>query len=139
MSNHQSLFHAVEEYGLAHLRQGLTVARLCREFQVSERSLHYAFQHAVQMSPMAYFRVKRLHAVRQQLKSLDPTAATIREVANAWGFWHTGEFAAAYWREFAELPSATANKATAGQAPRRQPSVSRACQPLQTATRDLAC
>jgi AraC family ethanolamine operon transcriptional activator len=105
-SSHR-LFRSVEEFGLAHLQQPLTVVRLCREFEVSERTLHYAFQQAVSMSPMAYFRAKRLHQVRQRLKSMDPRATTIHEVANAWGFWHPGEFAAAYQRQFGELPSAT--------------------------------
>jgi AraC family ethanolamine operon transcriptional activator len=110
VSNRRQLFAAVEQFGLAHLQQPFTILDLCREFQVSERSLHYAFQEVVQMSPMAYFRAKRLNEVRHRLKAIDPAATTVHEVANRWGFWHTGEFAAAYQRLFGELPSATAKR-----------------------------
>jgi AraC family ethanolamine operon transcriptional activator len=36
-----------------------------------------------------------------------PDKATVLEIAQRWGFWHTGEFAAAYRRLFGELPSKT--------------------------------
>jgi AraC family ethanolamine operon transcriptional activator len=55
---------------------------------------------------MAYFRAVRLNAVRQELKTAKD-AATVHEVAQSWGFWHGGEFAAAYRRLFGELPSQT--------------------------------
>ena len=79
---------------------------LCRELAVSERALHYAFQEVRGLSPMAYFRACRLNAVRRELKTA-PDTATVNEIAQRWGFWHTGEFAAAYRRLFGELPSQT--------------------------------
>jgi AraC family ethanolamine operon transcriptional activator len=57
---------------------------------------------------MAYFRACRLNAVRQELKTA-PDTATVYQIAQRWGFWHTGEFAAAYRRLFGKLPSQTAN------------------------------
>jgi AraC family ethanolamine operon transcriptional activator len=53
--------------------------------------------------------VGRLNAVRQELKAASAGTATVREIARRWGFWHTGEFAAAYRRLFGELPSQTLN------------------------------
>ena len=73
---------------------------------MSERTLHYAFQEVRGLSPMAYFRAFRLNAVRQELKTA-PDTATVYEIAQRWGFWHIGEFAAAYRRLFGELPSQT--------------------------------
>jgi AraC family ethanolamine operon transcriptional activator len=58
---------------------------------------------------MAYFRARRLNAVRQELKAADAGTATVHEIARRWGFFHTGEFAAAYRRLFGELPSQTLN------------------------------
>jgi AraC family ethanolamine operon transcriptional activator len=58
---------------------------------------------------MAYFRVCRLNAVRQELKTA-PDTATVHQIAQRCGFWHTGEFAAAYRRLFGELPSQTAHQ-----------------------------
>ena len=76
---------------------------------MSERALHYAFQEVRRLSPMAYFRAVRLNAVRQELKAAAAGTATVHAVARRFGFWHTGEFAAAYWRLFGELPSQTLN------------------------------
>jgi AraC family ethanolamine operon transcriptional activator len=33
----------------------------------------------------------------------------VQEIAQRWGFWHTGELAASYQRLFGELPSQTFN------------------------------
>jgi AraC family ethanolamine operon transcriptional activator len=92
----------------ACLGEPLSLLDLCRELGVSERTLHYAFQEVRGLSPMAYFRAFRLNGVRQELKTA-PDTATVREIARRWGFWHTGEFAAAYRRLFGELPSQTLN------------------------------
>jgi AraC family ethanolamine operon transcriptional activator len=73
---------------------------------VSERTLHYAFQEVRGLTPMAYFRACRLNAVRQGLKTVADTAS-VQQIAQRWGFWHPGEFAAAYRRLFGELPSRT--------------------------------
>src|SRR5262249_33546161 len=62
----------------------LPLLDLCRELDVSERSLHYAFQEVRGLSPMAYFRAFRLNAVRQELKTA-PDTATVHEIAQRWG------------------------------------------------------
>ena len=93
----------------AYLGEPLSLLNLCRELGVSDRTLHYAFQEVRGLSPMAYFRAIRLNAVRQELKTA-PDTATVHEIAQRWGFWHTGEFAAAYQRLFGELPSQTLNE-----------------------------
>jgi AraC family ethanolamine operon transcriptional activator len=91
----------------AHLRNPLSVLDLCRELGVSERALHYAFREVRGLSPMAYFRASRLNAVRQELKTAPAGTASVHEIAQRWGFWHSGEFASAYRRQFGELPSQT--------------------------------
>jgi AraC-like DNA-binding protein len=57
---------------------------------------------------MAYLRALRLNVVRHELRAVAATAS-VRAIAQRWGFWHTGEFAAAYRRLFGELPSQTRN------------------------------
>jgi AraC family ethanolamine operon transcriptional activator len=98
-----------DEYMLAHLRNPLSVLDLCREVAVSERTLHYAFWEVRGLSPMAYFKASRLNAVRRELKAAPAGTASVHEIARRWGFWHSGEFAAAYRRLFGELPSQTLN------------------------------
>jgi AraC family ethanolamine operon transcriptional activator len=107
-SNRERLVRRADDYMRACLGEPLSLLDLCRELGVSERTLHYAFQEVRGLSPMAYFRAFRLNAVRQELKTA-PDTATVQEIAQRWGFWHTGEFAAAYRRLFGELPSQTLN------------------------------
>jgi AraC family ethanolamine operon transcriptional activator len=71
--------------------------------------LHYAFQEVRGLSPMAYFKASRLNAVRQELKAAAAGTTTVHEIAQRWGFRHTGGFAADYRRLFGELPSQTFN------------------------------
>jgi AraC family ethanolamine operon transcriptional activator len=108
-SNRERLVRRADDYMRARLgEEPLSLLDLCRELDVSERTLHYAFREVRGLSPMAYFRACRLNAVRQELKTARDTA-TVQEIAQRWGFWHTGEFAAAYRRLFGELPSQTLN------------------------------
>jgi AraC family transcriptional regulator, ethanolamine operon transcriptional activator len=108
-SNRARVVRRADDYMRAHLAAPLSVLDLCREVGVSERTLHYAFQEARGLSPMAYFQAVRLNAVRQELKATAAGTASVHEIARRWGFWHTGEFAAAYRRQFGELPSQTLN------------------------------
>ena len=59
------------------------------------------------MSPMAYFRAKRLSHVRTELRAMDRAWTTVREVALRWGFHHAGQFAQDYSRHYDERPCDT--------------------------------
>jgi AraC family ethanolamine operon transcriptional activator len=107
MANHREVARRAEDFMIAHLDQNLSVADLCEELGVSERTLRYAFQDLFGLSPMAYFKSRKLNAVRHELKAADPGTATLHEIARRWGFGHTGNFAADYRRLFGELPSET--------------------------------
>ena len=108
-SSREQLVRRADEHMRACLGGSLSLLDLCRELGVSERTLHYAFREVRGLTPMAYFKAVRLNAVRQELKTAAADWATVREIAQRWGFWHPGEFAAAYRRLFRELPSQTLN------------------------------
>jgi AraC family ethanolamine operon transcriptional activator len=108
-ANRARVVRRADDYMRAHLGNPLSVLDLCRELDVSERTLHYAFQETRGLSPMAYVQAVRLHAVRQELKAAAASTATVHAIARRWGFFHTGEFAASYRRLFGELPSQTLN------------------------------
>ncbi|MNJ00217.1 transcriptional regulator EutR [compost metagenome] len=55
---------------------------------------------------MRALREQRLQGVRAELLMAD-AGATVRSVAQAWGYANFGLFAAAYQQRFGELPSAT--------------------------------
>jgi AraC family ethanolamine operon transcriptional activator len=106
-SHRARLVRRAEEYMQAHLQDPLSLLELCREVAVSARTLLYAFQQLRGLSPMAYFKVSRLNAVRQELKAAPAGTATVHAIAQRWGFWRSGELAASYRRLFGELPSQT--------------------------------
>ncbi len=62
------------------------------------------------IGPKRYIHIRRLSAVRQQILSRD-SRETVTDIANYWGFWHMGQFAADYRRHFGEAPSDTKARA----------------------------
>lgn len=68
--------------------------------------MRYAFRELFGVSPKRYLQAVRLNGVRRDLLAATPEAK-IADVANRWGFWHLGQFAADYRRQFDELPSET--------------------------------
>lgn len=84
----------------------LTVQGICDAIGVSQRTLRYAFQEQIGVSPKRYLQSARLAGVRRELRNATPEVKIV-DVANRWGFWHMGQFAGDYRRHFGELPSET--------------------------------
>ena len=83
-----------------------TVNDLCEMTGASWSTLERAFKQEFGVGPKAYIKIRRLNAVRNEIISLGP-GTRIHQVANRWGFWHMGSFAADYRKQFGELPSDT--------------------------------
>lgn len=83
---------------------------LCTELGVSGRTLRLAFRERFALGPMAYFQTLRLNAARNVLKTADPEAVAVAQVAGQFGFSHLGKFAGYYRRLFGERPSDTLTK-----------------------------
>jgi AraC family ethanolamine operon transcriptional activator len=94
-----------EDFALAQTEDRLCVTDLCLATGVSERTLQYAFQEVMGMSPLAYLTRLRLHRVRKALRTGTYGATTVSAQALKWGFWHFGDFSRAYKDCFGELPS----------------------------------
>jgi AraC family ethanolamine operon transcriptional activator len=110
------VFKLAEEYMRAHGHDPIRISDLCGVTGASERTLHYSFRDMIGVRPIEYLRMRRLTAVRMDLRAADPSATTVGEIAFRWGFWHLSRFASAYQRLFGELPSQTLRS-------RRQPSI----------------
>ena len=80
---------------------------LCAVTGVSERTLRSVFQENYRMSPVRYLRLRRLHQVRWALRRIDADQNTVQSVANRFGIWHLGRFAAEYRHLFGESPLQT--------------------------------
>ncbi len=87
--------------------QGIhSVAELSKESGASVRTLRRGFQERFGVSPKAYLLAQRLGGARRDLRSAGQRPL-VTDIANSWGFWHMGQFAADYRVMFGELPSQT--------------------------------
>ena len=85
---------------------GTFTFKACQAAGVSWRTLNYVFRDIFGVTPKEYLQATRLDGVRKGLRQAGPDT-TIGDIANRWGFWHMGQFAADYKRQFSELPSDT--------------------------------
>ena len=96
---------------LAVIRQNkyepLSIEDLSVVGKVPERTLNEICRREFGISPGAFIKGYRLFGVHRELWRSGPSSVHVTDVANAWGFWHMGQFAADYRKMFAELPSMT--------------------------------
>ena len=97
----------VREYIESNTLTDFTVRDLCKAAEVSERTLRYAFEESLGVSPKSFVNMIRLNRVRRDLRNSDPSDKNISDIANRWGFWHMGQFASDYRKLFGERPSET--------------------------------
>jgi AraC-like DNA-binding protein len=90
-----------------HARGPLSIKSLCVAAGVSQRTLEYAFEERFGVTPKALLLTHRLNMVRRELRDSDHSTTKVVDVANDYGFWHMGRFAANYRQLFEELPSET--------------------------------
>jgi AraC family ethanolamine operon transcriptional activator len=89
-----------------HADEPIQIRKLCEETGVGWTTLVHAFREQFGVTPKAYLAAVRLNCARRGLLEAAPEAL-VADVANRWGFWHMGQFAADYRRLFGELPSET--------------------------------
>ena len=94
------------QYIEAHLADRPTIRDLSKVAGVSRRTLEYAFRRQLDISPKSFMNQQRLTLVRRDLRKLS-AKKSISDIANRWGYWHMGQFARDYQRQFGELPSYT--------------------------------
>ena len=81
-----------------------SIPDICTACCLSWRSLDRAFKECFGIGPKRYLLQFRLIRVRQMLKNA-PETAKVSDIANAWGFWHMGDFAHKYRRFFGINPA----------------------------------
>ena len=86
----------------------LTVSELAQGVGVGLRSLEIAFRRDLDTTPAQYLRDVRLRRARQELLTAEPSSGLrVQDVAQRWGFFHTGRFSRLYRERFGEYPSVT--------------------------------
>ncbi len=95
------------EYIEENVAEPINLRDLCLITGASERTIRYGFLERYGVSPKAYLQAFRFNGVRRGLRRADPASTKVIDLANYWGFWHMGKFAADYRKLFGELPSET--------------------------------
>ncbi len=105
--SYSQIVRTCEDYTLNLDGRRPYLSELCAIANVSERTLQYAFQDIMGMSPLTYLHRLRLHRARDELRKANSGSTSVTDVAMNWGFWHFGEFSRAYKNCFGEVPSRT--------------------------------
>lgn len=101
------LLRVLTAYIDAHPKASISLADLCAVAKASPRTIQYIFMDRFGVSPKQYIQARKLNGVYRDLCRAEHHGTKISDVANDWGFWHMGQFAADYRRLFSELPSET--------------------------------
>ncbi|MGK7871021.1 helix-turn-helix transcriptional regulator [Falsiroseomonas sp. E2-1-a20] len=108
LSVRRRIARAAEEILRARIDDPPSLRELCESLQVSERTLHLAFQEGFGMVPKAYLRALRLSAAHRRLRC---GKGLVTEVATELGLFHFGRFSTEYRAMFGEPPSETLRRA----------------------------
>jgi AraC family ethanolamine operon transcriptional activator len=106
------VLRTIDEFADANSSRPIYSEEIASVLGISVRTLANLMIRSNDMSLQRYLRLRRLWSTRQQLLAGSPHLK-IKEVALAHGFWHMGDFAARYFRQFGEHPSATHLRARA--------------------------
>ena len=104
---HRGVFREMVELVHRHKDERIKLERFSRLLKVPERSLNEVFRTELGISPGLFIKGQRLFGVHRSLWHSRPSEARVTDIANDWGFWHMGQFAADYRQLFGELPSQT--------------------------------
>ena len=99
-----------------NIAEPITIGALCKEINVSRRTLQYCFEDVLGVAPLAYLKAVRLNGARRALSSPRSRSLGVGDIAAQWGFWHPSHFREDYRRMFGELPSATRRRQGEGAA-----------------------
>jgi len=113
MSARSRMLKRAQDFIKDHELDSLNVRDLAAAVNTSERTLERVFNRELGIAPKKYLLGERMYGVHRHLWQSSPSEISVNEIANAWGFWHMGQFAKDYRSLFGELPSETLNRSGA--------------------------
>jgi AraC-like DNA-binding protein len=90
-----------------HAGHGIGVNDVATAVRLTPRAVQYLFRQHLDTTPTEFLRRVRLHHAHQDLTNSDRSNNTVSEVAQRWGFAHTGRFAALYRLTYGQSPHTT--------------------------------
>jgi AraC-like DNA-binding protein len=90
-----------------HAGPGIGINDVAAAVGLTPRAVQYLFRQQLNTTPTEYLRRVRLHRAHRDLVDSSRSEATVGEIAQRWGFAHTGRFALLYRQAFGESPHHT--------------------------------
>lgn len=90
-----------------HAASDVGVHDVAAAVHLTPRAVQYLFKHQLDTTPTRYLRRVRLHRAHLDLMASDRTGTTVAEIAQRWGFVHTGRFAVQYRQTYGQSPHTT--------------------------------
>ncbi|MFF4581985.1 helix-turn-helix transcriptional regulator [Streptomyces sp. NPDC001373] len=90
----------------ANAHRDIGLAEIAASIPVTPRAVQYAFKRHARTTPLAHLRQVRLARAHAELKTADPTTASVTAIAAKWGFGNFGRFAGAHRAAYGVSPGA---------------------------------
>jgi AraC-like DNA-binding protein len=90
-----------------HAAGDVGIVDVAAAVHLTPRAVQYLFRQRLDTTPTEYLRRVRLHRAHHDLLNCDRSGTTVTEVAQRWGFAHTGRFAVLYRQAYGESPHTT--------------------------------
>jgi transcriptional regulator GlxA family with amidase domain len=90
-----------------HAADDIGVNDVAAEAHLTPRAVQYLFRRELDTTPTEYLRRVRLHHAHDDLMTGDRSKTTVAEIAQRWGFAHTGRFAVLYRQTYGQSPHTT--------------------------------
>ncbi len=112
---HYRVVERTEHFIRANLGVDIYLSDMCDAAEVSERTLRYACQDLLGISPMRFLSSLRLCVAFIELNEADASRRSVKSVAMDCGMHDLSRFAEAYKRLFGELPHDTLLRPSSGE------------------------
>jgi AraC-like DNA-binding protein len=90
-----------------HTNEDIGINDVADAVHLTPRAVQYLFRRQLDTTPTEYMRRVRLGHAHRELVAATPAASTVSEIAQRWGFAHTGRFAVLYRQTYGQSPHTT--------------------------------
>lgn len=90
-----------------HAGGDISINDVAGAVHLTPRAVQYLFRRQLGTTPTEYIRRVRLNRAHQELVAGVPSTTTVTEIAQRWGFAHTGRFAVLYRQTYGQSPHTT--------------------------------
>jgi AraC-like DNA-binding protein len=95
-----------------HAAGDVSINDIAAAVHLTPRAVQYLFRRQLDTTPTEYVRRVRLHRAHDELIAAAPSNSTVTQIAQRWGFAHTGRFAVLYRQTYGQSPHTTLKQVT---------------------------